>query len=349
MNNYSPAGYVGLLTILSERARKLGYALGLHGSLSNDMDLLAVAWTEWAVPPPDLVAELAKVIVIDPVTSINGPEEKPHGRLAWTLALGAGARIDLSVMAPNQVEAHWKSNYERAQSLLEEAREDNRIKADALDMKREEIRKLRASLNETDVRAGTAQRALAVEKHETYVLRDKCTRTELKLKEALEQISILNDEALKLREGRGELLEKIGRLEKVLSGEALIQHMLYTPGQEMNISLSHPMQASLVAGFADMLDQSKAENYIEMRMTKGEQKIVVTIQREEKPTPHELRKKAEAENVQLLTERMEWRGLLQNCADSATPKYLDNWAVDPLKSRLLYLAGWAKRLLEENK
>lgn len=96
MYEYAPAGYVGLLTILSDVARKNGYALGLHGTLSRDMDVIAVPWNEWSTHPEALTKALAKAIAIDEV-AIHGPELKPHGRLAYTLALGMGARIDLSI------------------------------------------------------------------------------------------------------------------------------------------------------------------------------------------------------------------------------------------------------------
>jgi hypothetical protein len=112
-----PAAYVGIFPILSERARALGYALTLHGSLARDMDILAMPWTEKAVDAATLVAALKASITFlkvdlamddfteeltydDPKRKgrVLGPEDKPHGRKAWCISLGAGAVIDISVV-----------------------------------------------------------------------------------------------------------------------------------------------------------------------------------------------------------------------------------------------------------
>lgn len=95
--NQNPAGYVGILSILVETAREHGYALGLHGSLARDMDLIAVPWVEDARPAEFLIAAIADRVAWLPTHGVDGPENKPHGRRAWSIALGHGARIDISV------------------------------------------------------------------------------------------------------------------------------------------------------------------------------------------------------------------------------------------------------------
>jgi len=95
---YAPAYVVGIYPKLSRRARKLGYALTLHGSLQRDMDVLAIPWTEDACEPLELVKALADVFNLEPNHDITKPTEKPHGRLVWTLPLWWGAFIDLGVM-----------------------------------------------------------------------------------------------------------------------------------------------------------------------------------------------------------------------------------------------------------
>jgi hypothetical protein len=104
---YSPATYVALMTLLVERAHECGYALGLHGSISRDLDLIAVPW----VPSPSagatqLVRELAACIGVVNDVYIHGPEVKPHGRLAWKIALGGGAAIDIGVVPGNVPDVH---------------------------------------------------------------------------------------------------------------------------------------------------------------------------------------------------------------------------------------------------
>lgn len=95
---FYPAGYVVLLKLLTEKARELGYALAVHGSLSRDLDLIAAPWTEQATDGESLVKALAASIAVDEARITPPPEAKPHGRISWTILLGGGAFIDVSVM-----------------------------------------------------------------------------------------------------------------------------------------------------------------------------------------------------------------------------------------------------------
>lgn len=101
--------YERLIGPLRERARELGYAVGVHGTLKRDIDLIAVPWTDAAVDAETLAESLRLVAV-----ALNGkadrecvgdefhergcPGMKPHGRLVWSFHLGGGPYIDLSVM-----------------------------------------------------------------------------------------------------------------------------------------------------------------------------------------------------------------------------------------------------------
>ena len=102
-----------LLPVLRARARDLGYAIGVHGSLARDIDLIAVPWTTEAVDAPQLAealrvaAETVCPIAINtdaegaanPAYFHDGePGAKPHGRRTWAYQLGGGPYIDLSVM-----------------------------------------------------------------------------------------------------------------------------------------------------------------------------------------------------------------------------------------------------------
>lgn len=82
------AAYVGLYPFLRDVAKLNGYALGVHGSLANDFDLIAVPWVENAVSADKLITELAEVVGGE-IPEIQQPGIKPHGRLAWTVHLGA--------------------------------------------------------------------------------------------------------------------------------------------------------------------------------------------------------------------------------------------------------------------
>lgn len=89
-----------LLQWLTDAANKCGYALGLHGSLNRDMDLIAAPWTDEAVSADQLVSAMAKAAggwIDQGVCGIN-PEYRPHGRIAYTVQLGRGLYLDVSVM-----------------------------------------------------------------------------------------------------------------------------------------------------------------------------------------------------------------------------------------------------------
>lgn len=87
-------------------AKKFGYAIGVHGSLARDIDLIAAPWTENAVEPELLaaaIANLARAFNESGWTKVFGPGDaddkiKPHGRLCWSIHLEGGSYIDLSVM-----------------------------------------------------------------------------------------------------------------------------------------------------------------------------------------------------------------------------------------------------------
>ncbi len=105
-----------LVPALRETARRHGYALTEHGSRERDIDLVAIPWEEMASDATALVGSFFSVCVavlgfatwsgnwregetFDPPSgSLPNPERKPHGRLGWTIILGGGPYIDLSVM-----------------------------------------------------------------------------------------------------------------------------------------------------------------------------------------------------------------------------------------------------------
>ena len=97
---FAPA-YVSMYPVLSEIAREYGYALAIHGTVSSDFDLIAIPWTDKAVAGAMLIRAIAERMQLcfgDFGTLVDGPEAKPHGRLAWTLGIGNGAAIDISVI-----------------------------------------------------------------------------------------------------------------------------------------------------------------------------------------------------------------------------------------------------------
>jgi hypothetical protein len=107
-----------LIVPLRVIAHQGGYAIGVHGSLARDIDLIAVPWIEDAVPAralaEALIGEIERVngvalVINNHSADLNdytqrNPQQKPHGRLAWAIHLGGGPYIDLSIIAPR-----WES------------------------------------------------------------------------------------------------------------------------------------------------------------------------------------------------------------------------------------------------
>jgi hypothetical protein len=97
--------YNELIGPIRQVAKKFGYAIGLHGSLARDIDLIAVPWTEDAVDPEILATGISYVVKAfnkDSYMRMHGPEHdkppKPHGRLCWSIFATSITYIDLSVM-----------------------------------------------------------------------------------------------------------------------------------------------------------------------------------------------------------------------------------------------------------
>ncbi len=97
-----PYYFMHVVPKLMTVAKRLGYAIALHGSFTRDLDVVAIPWTDEAVPAEEL-AESLRAEVHGWLQATSGkpdPIEKPHGRLCWSIHLepdGIGY-IDLSVM-----------------------------------------------------------------------------------------------------------------------------------------------------------------------------------------------------------------------------------------------------------
>jgi hypothetical protein len=114
--SYRVSIYAWMIPRLTEVARECGYALGVHGSMHRDLDLIAAPWTDEALSAEALIEALRLAVdgtIIPSGTKggrwdaasgtfveaiINNPQEKPHGRLAWNIHLDGGPYLDVSVM-----------------------------------------------------------------------------------------------------------------------------------------------------------------------------------------------------------------------------------------------------------
>lgn len=99
--------YAWMLPSIVAIARANGYAIGIHGSISRDLDLIAAPWVEEAAHPTMLARAVRDAVGgsfinpdLMPEAHFPNPGPKPHGRLAFSIYLPGGFYIDLSVMPP---------------------------------------------------------------------------------------------------------------------------------------------------------------------------------------------------------------------------------------------------------
>ena len=94
--------YAMAYTKLDRIAWRYGYALSLHGSMSRDLDLVAIPWTDDADSPEKLVEAIRKFVIAktDVNLKIAPPKVMPHGRISYIIPMGYGENfyIDLSIM-----------------------------------------------------------------------------------------------------------------------------------------------------------------------------------------------------------------------------------------------------------
>lgn len=98
--------YLSILPKIRAAARELGYAVGVHGSLYRDLDLIAVPWRE-DFAEIDKLAEVIQMAACGLRQTKYGWETKPNGRVAtcfpvcwvqWDNPRPGSGHIDLSVI-----------------------------------------------------------------------------------------------------------------------------------------------------------------------------------------------------------------------------------------------------------
>lgn len=93
--NFAPV-YCAHYPELAEIARKHGYAMAVHGSMSRDFDLICIPWV---YAPSNPQAVIDEIVITYATTASANPERKPHGRIAYSVCFGFGEFFaDLSFM-----------------------------------------------------------------------------------------------------------------------------------------------------------------------------------------------------------------------------------------------------------
>lgn len=96
--------FLAMLPAIREAAKALGYAVGVHGSLERDFDLMAIPWTEEVAHSDDVAEAIKQVTGCVRWRVYRGQgDTKPHGRIVYCFDWdrenhGNQGYIDLSVM-----------------------------------------------------------------------------------------------------------------------------------------------------------------------------------------------------------------------------------------------------------
>jgi hypothetical protein len=82
--------------------------MAIHGSMSRDLDLVAIPWTEDAASAEVLVGALLDAcgFTTPGPSRVKPATLKPHGRKAWSILLDGGCYLDLSVMPRDGTAGH---------------------------------------------------------------------------------------------------------------------------------------------------------------------------------------------------------------------------------------------------
>lgn len=93
------AFYRMVVPAMRAAAREHGYALGVHGSMKPDLDLIAAPWTDIHSNHDTLLRAMQRAACgIENLHYAHPGPVKPCGRRAYVFAIGMKAYVDVSVM-----------------------------------------------------------------------------------------------------------------------------------------------------------------------------------------------------------------------------------------------------------
>jgi hypothetical protein len=92
--------YASIFDDLRKAALDCGWALGLHGSLASDMDIMAMPWTEDAKPVQEMIQALSDCFTGSPWKDhhIVPHYDKPNNRVVYTMSIFADWYLDINVI-----------------------------------------------------------------------------------------------------------------------------------------------------------------------------------------------------------------------------------------------------------
>lgn len=102
---------------IRDLAKEIGYAIGVHGSLERDLDLIAAPWSEEALKRNYL--EVMQYIADGLGARLVEVEAKPLGRRACTIKMNGWYKaIDLSVMPMKTDPAYQLAGFIKSEETL---------------------------------------------------------------------------------------------------------------------------------------------------------------------------------------------------------------------------------------
>ena len=98
--NGRSAFYAAVWEDIRNCAMDNGWAVAIHGSLSSDMDIMAMPWTDEAVTFPEMVDSIAALFDGNTLAECYkiAYGEKPHNRIVATVPIWSDFYLDISAM-----------------------------------------------------------------------------------------------------------------------------------------------------------------------------------------------------------------------------------------------------------
>lgn len=95
--------YASIYSDLKKAAMNCGWALGLHGSLASDMDIMAMPWTEDAKPVDEMIQALSDCFIDNPWKDQHmiPHYDKPNNRVVYTMPICSDFYLDINVISIN--------------------------------------------------------------------------------------------------------------------------------------------------------------------------------------------------------------------------------------------------------
>lgn len=102
ITNGRAAFYACMWNDLRQAAMDCGWALGLHGSLASDMDIMAMPWTENATSAQTMINTIISRCFTGNFMAEAGTQcaksEKPNGRVVYTVPIFADFYLDINII-----------------------------------------------------------------------------------------------------------------------------------------------------------------------------------------------------------------------------------------------------------